>query len=398
MSDDEFNALAPVKVLHPEPTMAVAVRQEQPVGLFGTSEPAVVMQKAVALADVLKDVIVKQGLVSTISGRQYPRCEAWTLLGTMLGVFPVTVWTKQVEGGWEARVEARTKDGSVIGAAEAQCLTSEKNWSNRDDFALRSMAQTRATAKCLRMPLGFVMTLSGFEATPAEEMTFEQAKPATGRTETPRQGVGSPRVVSTHPPAAKSYPTFPAPLKGTVQAQAAAPTTSAAATPGYRTRMIQRLHATLGEATRDLVTSYFRGAGMLMPNEAIEDLDLCWVPISEAEMGLLGARLAEYERGDGAEKPFPAHDLPAKKAVEVPRQPELATPEAAEEWRSWPCPFGKHAGVPLEDLDPKYLYGFWKGFTVETEYNGRPKKPETIAKDTKFREMLDAAGVSRGYK
>jgi hypothetical protein len=32
------------------------------------------------------------------------------------------------------------------------------------------MAQTRATSKALRQPLGFVMTLAGYSATPAEEM------------------------------------------------------------------------------------------------------------------------------------------------------------------------------------------------------------------------------------
>jgi hypothetical protein len=88
----------------------------------------------------------------------------------MLGVFPVCVWTRQMEDGWEARVEARTRAGEIVGAAEAECLRSEKTWANRDDYALRSMAQTRATSKALRQPLGFVMQLAGFNPTPAEEM------------------------------------------------------------------------------------------------------------------------------------------------------------------------------------------------------------------------------------
>lgn len=64
-----------------------------------------------------------------------------------------------------------------------------------------------------------------------------------------------------------------------------------------------------------------------------------------------------------------------------------------EEWRQYPMPFGKNAGVALEELDKKYLYGLWANYTVETEYNGKPKKPETIAKDQEFRVMLDMAGV-----
>ena len=104
----------------------------------------------------------------------------------MLGVFPVVVWSKpvMVDGkhvGWEARVEARTRDGSVVGAAEAECMVSERTWGSRDDYARRSMAQTRATSKAMRGPLGFVMTLAGFEATPAEEMPRDE--PAERRQE-----------------------------------------------------------------------------------------------------------------------------------------------------------------------------------------------------------------------
>jgi hypothetical protein len=85
--------------------------------------------------------------------------------------------------GWEARVIARTRMGEVVGSAEAECLRSEDAWSftpppnkygktppARDDYALRSMAQTRAVSKALRLPLGFVMQLAGFNPTPAEEM------------------------------------------------------------------------------------------------------------------------------------------------------------------------------------------------------------------------------------
>jgi hypothetical protein len=75
-----------------------------------------------------------------------------------------------MDDGWEARVEARTRAGEIVGAAEAECLRSENTWANRDDYALRSMAQTRATSKALRQPLGFVMQLAGFNPTPAEEM------------------------------------------------------------------------------------------------------------------------------------------------------------------------------------------------------------------------------------
>jgi hypothetical protein len=135
-----------------------------------------VVTKAADVAEALCAVIEKNKLFTVIGGRKHVRVEGWTLLGSMLGVFPVCVWTRKLANGWEARVEARTLQGVVVGAAEAECLDSEGNWEKRDDYSLRSMAQTRATAKALRLPLGFVVALKGYDATPAEEMP-QQARP-----------------------------------------------------------------------------------------------------------------------------------------------------------------------------------------------------------------------------
>lgn len=158
-----------------------------PPALFGTTEPTEVIERATKIANALKTVVDTQKLYSLIPGRQkepsgqwvtvnrkYVRVEGWTTLGAMLGVFPVEVWCRKLEDGWEARVEARTLTGAVVGAAEAECTRAEKSWADRDDYALRSMAQTRATSKAMRLPLGWVMTLAGFEATPEEEMPRER--------------------------------------------------------------------------------------------------------------------------------------------------------------------------------------------------------------------------------
>lgn len=154
-------------------TDLVPVQTTPPVTLFRTENPNEVVARASETANALAAVVKAKKLTTSIQGRDHVRVEGWTLLGSMLGVFPICVWSKKLEGGWEARVEARTLAGQLVGAAEAQCLRSEKTWANRDDYALRSMAQTRATSKALRQPLGFVMTLAGFDATPAEEMIVE---------------------------------------------------------------------------------------------------------------------------------------------------------------------------------------------------------------------------------
>lgn len=145
--------------------------------LFRSDDPGEVADRAIATADALMKVVNqrRRELIAVISGKDYPQVECWTLLGTLLGVFPVCEWTRPVmedgkQIGWEARVSAQTRDGSIVGSAESMCTRHENSWKARDDFALRGMAETRATSRAMRKPLGFVMKLAGLEATAAEEM------------------------------------------------------------------------------------------------------------------------------------------------------------------------------------------------------------------------------------
>lgn len=270
-------------IIPQESSQALQIRQKSEIGLFGTQDPAAVIGKAKLVAQALKDVIVKQGLVSKIQGKEYARCEAWTLLGTMLGVFPVLVWSRPVEGGWEARVEARTKDGAIIGAAEAQCLRSERNWKDREEFALRSMAQTRATAKCLRMPLGFVMSLTGFEVTPAEEM------------------------VSDHPRKPEPKPERAATKVATIPP---------CATETQKAKLLNLL-----QPVRDVAQDFFRKIDWLLPTESLEHLDLKYVPSVQRQMKDLEECLAEFGNGDQARKPYEPNwtDKPPAPKVELPK-------------------------------------------------------------------------------
>jgi hypothetical protein len=96
-------------------------------------------------------------------------------LGGMLGIVPVVAWARRLEDGtgWEARVEARTLDGHVVGAAESMCSRDEQTWKRRDEYALRSMAQTRAISRALRAPLGQIVVLAGYEPAAAKEIPAE---------------------------------------------------------------------------------------------------------------------------------------------------------------------------------------------------------------------------------
>lgn len=156
------------------PSTAV-VHADHATTLFRTDDPVQVLSRAQATAEALMPVVRDKGLIVRIQTKDHLTVEAWQTLGAMLGVTPVCVWTRKLEDGWEARVEARTLDGRVIGAAEAQCDRSEGMWKKRDEYALRSMAQTRATSKALASVLRFVATLAGASGTPAEEMPRDSA-------------------------------------------------------------------------------------------------------------------------------------------------------------------------------------------------------------------------------
>jgi len=146
--------------------------------LLRGSEPTEQLAHAMVIARALSDVIDQQQLYKNISGKKHVLVEGWELLGSLLGVFPVVEWTRQVENGWEARVVAKTLDGSEVGSAEMMCTRAENRWRTADDYAIRSMAQTRAISKALRGPLGFVMKLAGYEPTPEGEIPQGEGRPA----------------------------------------------------------------------------------------------------------------------------------------------------------------------------------------------------------------------------
>jgi hypothetical protein len=71
--------------------------------------------------------------------------------------------------GFKARFSA-TKNGAGVGWGEGRCTRGEPSKVGQEDFALSSMAQTRAQSRALGAPLKFVVKLAGYETTPAEEL------------------------------------------------------------------------------------------------------------------------------------------------------------------------------------------------------------------------------------
>jgi hypothetical protein len=157
--------------------------------LFRGSDPAAVLASVTELARELKGTLAAGGMIKKIPSKrgvsEHVTIDGWQTCGALVGVSPYVVWSRPLDGddtdsiGWEARAEARTVDGRVVGAAEAMVTRDEKNWVTSDDYAMRSMAQTRAMSKALRGPLGFVVALAGMSATPAEEMPADGPEEAS---------------------------------------------------------------------------------------------------------------------------------------------------------------------------------------------------------------------------
>jgi hypothetical protein len=182
----------------PEPTEEAheqskeLARQEQPAAettLFGTSDPAEVIERAAKVATVLKDILVKQRLTTRIGTNDHVMVEGWGTVGSMVGVFaakdgevreipwpdvvPPRLKKQRDDGlafGYTASYKAQTLSGAVVGGGEADCKRTETKWATKGDHALKSMAQTRAQSKALKVPLSFIVAMAGYEPTPAEEM------------------------------------------------------------------------------------------------------------------------------------------------------------------------------------------------------------------------------------
>lgn len=185
------------------------VPSQMQLGSLPIRNPKDLVAKATEMADALAGIITQQNLFKNINGRKYVMVEGWTTLGAMMGVVPVEEYCHALPldesgmvTGFEAKVKLiRAGDGGMVGAASAECTYDEKNWSDRDSYAVRSMSITRATGKAYRLSFSWIMKLAGFEPTPAEEMDGVGSKEAqqTVATEKLRKSAGDDATVTLTP-------------------------------------------------------------------------------------------------------------------------------------------------------------------------------------------------------
>src|SRR3990167_2791948 len=129
-----------------------------------------------AVATILKAHVVHHKLYTNIKGKNYCQVEGWQFAGGLMGLFPritgVQDLSNDKETKWKADVEIiENKTGKIVANGFALCSNKEAIKKSFDEYAILSMAQTRAIGKAYRNLIGWVMKLAGYEATPSEEMT-----------------------------------------------------------------------------------------------------------------------------------------------------------------------------------------------------------------------------------
>jgi hypothetical protein len=150
------------------------------------------------LSTELSQLIKEKGLSSNIQGKQFVNVEGWQFAGASLGLMPIITSTQDLSNEtaikYMATCEVRNiTTGQLVATGIALCSNAEKTKRYFDEYAILSMAQTRAIGKAYRNLLAWLMKAAGFEATPAEEMDFADAKAdARAKEETPTK---KPKVV-----------------------------------------------------------------------------------------------------------------------------------------------------------------------------------------------------------
>jgi len=155
-----------------EPTQGTAiVSQETRQSELDFRPDFGVIPTGTRLAAAVAPLIEENKLYTSIGGKKHVEIEGWELFGAMLGYTAQTTILSQLpEGGYVAEAAIQDRAGRIVSRGQASCSQTEKKWKGKDDYALRSMAQTRALGKAYRLHLGWAIRLKGYSATPAEEM------------------------------------------------------------------------------------------------------------------------------------------------------------------------------------------------------------------------------------
>lgn len=149
---------------------------------------ALTMNRAKKVSTELINFVKANGLSTNIAGKDYLYAEAWQFVGeTQMGLTQVVASCDRVptddpkEVKYKAVVEIFNQQGTIISRGFAFCSDQEKKKKGFEEYAVASMAQTRAIGKAYRNILAWIVRMAGYEATPAEEIDSDKMETDLGK-------------------------------------------------------------------------------------------------------------------------------------------------------------------------------------------------------------------------
>ncbi len=129
------------------------------------------------LAKDLAKFIKDNKLTTNVQGKEFVNVEGWQYAGSRLGIVPIVEHVINVGNENELKYQAKVtlfdlRHGVMVGAGFAVCSNKEAGKKFYQEFAIMSMAQTRAIGKAYRNILAWIIRAAGYEPTPAEEMDY----------------------------------------------------------------------------------------------------------------------------------------------------------------------------------------------------------------------------------
>lgn len=159
------------------------IEKVQPQKLY----QSITLNRAQKLSKELTNFLKSNDLIINIAGKNYVPVEGWQFLGTQLGLTEVVQECDPVKSDnekevkYKAIVEVINQQGTVISRGFAWCSNQEGKKKTFEEYAVASMAQTRAVGKAYRNFLAWVVKMGGYEAMPAEEADRDKLEGDLGK-------------------------------------------------------------------------------------------------------------------------------------------------------------------------------------------------------------------------
>ncbi len=157
-----------------ENTQEITKVKKEPVQNLSIANASDTLSLATDVAKYIKELKLYQN----IQGKEFVNVEGWQYAGSRLGIVPVMEQVINVSTDTEIKYQAKVillnlSTGQTVGAGFAVCSNKEQGKKFYQEFAIASMAQTRAIGKAYRNILAWIIRAAGYEPTPAEEMDYE---------------------------------------------------------------------------------------------------------------------------------------------------------------------------------------------------------------------------------